>query len=200
MLKVTGFAGRDKHGRYLWRCSCSCGEHSVVKATYLVNGVTKSCGCHKRSGLHRTHGQSGTKTYEAWKALRQRCTNPNRPQWNDWGGRGISFDPAWGDYDAFLRDMREAPPGGMLERIDNNGPYCKANCKWATRQEQNSNKRNVRLIEHNGERRTLPDWARHLGIPTVTLVYRFRRGWAVERALTAGRHHRFGKFAPSDKA
>lgn len=74
-----------------------------------------------------------------------RCTNPDHPQYADWGGRGITIDPDWMLFDNFLTDMGERPPGMTLERKDNNGPYCRENCIWATPHQQNMNTRAVKL-------------------------------------------------------
>lgn len=196
MLTVVRNAGRDNHGRYVFECQCECGNLSVVKATYLVSGRTKSCGCLKRAG-HPKHGRSNTKVYYAWKAMRQRCTNANRLQWKDWGGRGITFDPRWEEFEVFLEDMGEPAPGQSLERRNNDRSYSKDNCEWATPLKQNNNRRSVVPIEFNGETRTMAEWARHLGVNLGTLNSRFLRGWPIERALTAGKHHRFGKFTPT---
>jgi hypothetical protein len=84
----------------------------------------------------------------------------------------------------FLEDMGEPPAGTMLERNDNDGQYCKANCRWATRAEQNRNKRNNRYLEYAGKRMLAVDWARHLGVKPRLIRVRLNRGWSVERTLS----------------
>lgn len=69
-------------------------------------------------------------TYNVWINMRQRCLNPNNPGYKDYGGRGISIDPKWNSYAAFVSDMGKKPNGLSLDRIDNNGDYCKDNCRW----------------------------------------------------------------------
>jgi hypothetical protein len=72
----------------------------------------------------------------------QRCTNPNDRGWKNYGGRGIAIeDRGWLQFENFLADMGEPPPGLTLERRDNDRGYCKANCVWATTVAQRHNRR-----------------------------------------------------------
>lgn len=115
--------------------------------------------------------------------MKQRCTNPNNTQYHDYGGRGIDMDPSWADFGAFLQAMGERPPGTTLDRVDNNKGYWADNCRWASRQEQQRNRRTNRVIEFRGEAKILVDWASALGITPHTLIARLRT-WPLEKALT----------------
>lgn len=86
------------------------------------------------------------RTYHVWKAMKQRCDNPNNPSYANYGGRGITYCPRWhgGLHTGgknFHEDMGDAPVGKSLDRKDNDGPYSKENCRWATKTEQEVNKR-----------------------------------------------------------
>lgn len=79
--------------------------------------------------------------------MRQRCTNKNNPSYINYGGRGIKICSEWNSFEQFIKDVGDKPKGKTLDRIDNNGPYCKENCKWSTIKEQNRNSRQCQLNE-----------------------------------------------------
>lgn len=69
--------------------------------------------------------------------MRQRVNN-RRPGYED-----ITIDPSWDNFKIFLADMGERPDGMTLGRVDNNGNYCKENCRWETAIQQAQNRRNT---------------------------------------------------------
>ena len=129
-----------------------------------------------------------SKTYDIWRAMRQRCNNPTHPSFARYGGRGITICARWDDYAAFLADMGECPPGLTLDRFpNNNGNYQPSNCKWATRKEQADNRRPTRLIAFNGKTKCIRDWERELGLGYGTVWRRLARNLPIEVALTKGK-------------
>lgn len=139
----------------------------------------------KTYGGKRTfHGMSGTKTHRAWADMLQRCLNPSNKQYRDYGGRGISVCKRWLTFVNFFTDMGIAPKGLALDRKNNNRGYSSRNCQWATRRQQESNKRNTPLLRYKGQTKTLMQWARSTGINHITLRARVRYGWDTKRALS----------------
>ena len=133
-----------KRRQKAWLCSCDCGSATVVLTGSLRRGCTKSCGCLQReqAGTQRlTHGQRHSRTYESWKHMKSRCSNPNYQYFASYGGRGIAVCERWEKFENFLADMGERPPGKSLDRIDNEKGYCPENCRWATHSEQMKNRR-----------------------------------------------------------
>lgn len=170
-----------------WTCRCDCGAVAIVRRSNLVSGNTRSCGCLQRElrGTHNLkHGRSNSSAYWRWKAMIQRCTNPKAKSYSNYGGRGIRVCERWRDFQAFYADMGEPPPGGTIERLNNNGDYCPENCIWASQSEQNRNQRRTVILTHAGVTKPLIAWAEELGVHYILIHNRLKRGWSVERAVT----------------
>lgn len=133
----------------------------------------------------RSHGRYKTPEYRAWAAMIQRCSNPNNPQFQDYGGRGITVCSRWKSFAAFYEDMGDRPSRShTLERVANGGNYQPGNCCWETRSAQARNRRSNTWVTHNGESLILNDWARRYAIAKSTVYQRIKRGWPISRALT----------------
>lgn len=156
-LLVRGEIGASRAG-IRWLCDCDCGGHIAATIGHLRNS-TRSCGCLKREKLellapvrlrsNLRHGNAGrgkkTRTYHSWEAMIQRCTNPNTKAYKHYGGRGITICASWREsFEAFLTDMGERPAGTTLDRRENDGDYEKDNCRWATKEQQITNRRPYR--------------------------------------------------------
>jgi hypothetical protein len=117
--------------------------------------------------------------------MKTRCDNPNALGYENYGGRGISYEPNWKLFEGFAADMGGTyKPGLFLERVDNEKGYNKENCKWATRFENNNNKRSVIRITHGGATHTMSQWARIKGIRYTTLYMRIKTyRWSINKSL-----------------
>lgn len=124
-------------------------------------------------------------TYQTWTNMRQRCSNPKRPDYKYYGGRGIKVCERWNNsFLAFIKDMGERPEGMSLDRKDNSLGYEPDNCKWATKDEQMQNTRQTNKISFNGVVMGLNAWAKKIGINKESLRTRLCNGWSIEEALT----------------
>ena len=163
-----------------WICNCDCGNTSIVTANNLRAKQTISCGCYRRettSKRFRVHGKRWTREYNVWLCAKNRCFNPRCKTYPDYGGRGIQMCDEWKhSFNAFLEHMGKCPEGMTLDRINNDGNYEPANCRWTTVQTQNNNQRRTRMITHNGETLPMSVWAAKLGIPYQTLQTRLHKG------------------------
>jgi len=152
-----------------------------------------SCGCLRAELLSvsnveskTTHGMTATPEYSVWSAMRNRCSYPGDVSFDNYGGRGIRVCSEWDlSFESFYRDMGPRPSlEHSIDRKDNDGPYCKENCRWATRKEQCNNRRSNHLVTYLGETYTISQWSDRLGISKHVIASRLRKGWSVERALT----------------
>ena len=98
-----------------------------------------------------------------------RCNNPKNQSFKHYGGRGIKVCERWHDLKLFYEDMGDMPESRSIDRIDVNGDYTPENCRWANSNQQGRNKRNNRILEYNGEKKCLTEWAETLNIKVDTL-------------------------------
>lgn len=170
-------------------CFCDCGTERHVDPAKLRTGQTVSCGCYaaqRASQNNRTHGMSRSSVYHIWSSMKARCDHPSTRNFADYGGRGISVCDRWRDsFEAFYEDMGPRPtPQHSIDRIDVNGNYEPGNCRWATRLEQGSNKRNNRLVEVRGQVMTLAEACRLSPLGRNSILARIEGGMSAEDALS----------------
>lgn len=173
-------------------CKCDCGNYHKTRLKALTGKTCRSCGCLLKEYVKaprpqiRTHGKSKTKVFIAWVSMVQRCTNPKAQTWRYYGGRGIKVCKKWMKFENFYKDMGEPPTKNhSLDRIDNSKNYCKSNCRWATKKEQQNNTRYNHIIElPSGEKLTISQASERFNIHRKTISCRLKRNWDVMKALT----------------
>lgn len=162
-----------------------------MKHENFVVRTGKSTGC-TSCGL-RTHGSSDTKEYHIWEAMKNRCTSPGNRQYQDYGGRGISYDPRWEQFEHFIADMGLCPEGMTLERVDNSAGYNKDNCKWASWVENLSNTRKNVKVTVRGHTHHLAEWVRIIGKEVGRSMRKYKKDnkctWAVAIEFYLQKYH-----------
>jgi hypothetical protein len=182
--------GQDKGRSATWLCRCDCGTAKVVGGYSLRSGRTVSCGCYGKERVaaamarRMTHGATDTPAYKSWGSMIQRCTNPNNPKFNRYGGRGITVCRRWLKFENFFADMGQRKRGHTLERKNVNGNYEPGNCVWIPAVDQAVNRTNNRSVTMNGKTRVLAEWCRELNLSYVAVRMRLHRGWTEIEALT----------------
>lgn len=123
--------------------------------------------------------------HRTWRSLLGRCYNTRNPDYHNYGGRGITVCSRWkNSFVDFLLDMGfKANKRDSIDRIDNNGNYEPGNCRWATKTEQNRNKRTNRILTINGEKATVAAWSEKFGINPRRVYDRLSKGWSEKDAV-----------------
>lgn len=142
------------------------------------------------SRRHWKWGRGAERT--AWHGMINRCTRGETcwPGVAYYRGLGIEVCRGWREsFDAFYEDMGRRPSKGhSIDRVDGKLGYhcgrceeCRTkgwapNCRWATREEQASNRSSSIRVERGGRTLCLAQWARELRLPHATLLARWHRG------------------------
>lgn len=176
---------QDDHGAWMWRCRCDCGTVVTVRAATLQAGRTRACHPCAATDRAATHGMTGTPLYRRWRAMLARTGNPKHADFHNYGGRGITVCERWrSSFESFAADMGPTfSPNLELDRIDVDGDYEPANCRWISHAAQQRNKRTNRVLTFAGRSQSVAEWADELGVKANTIQSRLRRGWPIERVL-----------------
>jgi hypothetical protein len=150
---VGSLSGRDKRGNLRYFCTCECGKTDWVRATSLLNGHSKSCGCIRiqslaeRSTIHgqAANGKNRSRTYLVWQSMVGRCHRPKDSSYRYYGAKGVTVCDRWRKFENFLRDMGDSPSFAHIHRIKNAKIYSKETCEWMSGSEH--------IALHNRERR-----------------------------------------------
>ena len=183
----------DGRHRARWKCICECGNYTFSRQTSLLHGDALSCGCLRDerflNGVSK-HNGVGTRLYNIWNSMRQRCNNPKNRAYHNYGGRGIKICKEWDNFATFRDwaistgyDEKAAYGQFTLDRVDVDGSYSPDNCKWITMREQGLNKRNTVKLTYNGVTMPLKMWAKTLNLNYSTLWKRYSLGKTPEQIL-----------------
>lgn len=188
-LKVLYRVG-TKNDHATWQCVCDCGNTKEIRSGDMVNGRSTSCGCLRKemvAEITKSHEMAGTRLYAIWALMKQRCTCEYATDYKRYGGRGITVCREWMEGFEAFKDWALAngyTDNLTIDRIDVNGNYEPANCRWVDVKTQNNNRRSNRILEFRGEKHNVTEWSEITGIPRSAINNRLRYGWTVERALT----------------
>jgi hypothetical protein len=200
-LTVLKDCGSTDNGKKLWLCACECGSTCVAPTGALRSGNTKSCGCLNRERAAErirermvTHGLSGHPLYTTWAHMVRRCVDADDPNFHNYGGRGIAVCDRWlrgemgmDGIECFIADMGPRPTRfHSIDRRNNDGNYEPDNCRWATKREQNRNKRSNKLVELDGEILCLKDACTLAGANYSSVQFRLSRGLSFDDAVKKG--------------
>lgn len=185
-LSVVRLAGKVK-GESIWEARCECGRMVLARRSALTNGRKRSCGCRGRwrEQNERPVANTSRPEYGVWRNMRYRCSaGPSGSA--HYYGRGIRVCERWErSFQAFFDDMGPRPsPQHSLDRIDNDKGYEPGNCRWATPEVQNNNKRTGWLNKYEimGQLYTVGELAKLAGVSVHTMRARLARGMSPERA------------------
>lgn len=191
-LRVIDKIGSNKHQKTVWNCKCVCGKEISVTGSDLVRGHSQSCGCARKEAIRRfnvsnktKHGYAKHPAYNIRKKILDRCYNPENKNYHQYGGRGIIVYEEWiNNPEAFVvwAENNGYKKGLQIDRIDNNGNYEPANCRWTTSKINNRNRRDNVLITIDGVTKNQIEWAEELNVHYST-IWRHRKNGTIEKFI-----------------
>ena len=130
-----------------------------------------------------------------WRLMKNRCRNPNSEAYKNYGGRNVTVCDEWLDYAAFKEwALSHGYRDDLtIDRINNDLGYCPENCRWITREQQQSNKRTNKYYTIGNETHYLNEWARIYGVSASAMINRMKRGWSAYDAITTPLKRHFKK-------
>jgi hypothetical protein len=187
--KLTVLSRIKSSGQARWHCRCECGNETVVPGYDLRHGLSASCGCGRakkgKDSPSYKHGRTRTTEYMVWINMRNRCYRPNVRGYDRYGALGITVCERWrNSFENFFSDMGERPDGYTFDRIDPTGNYEPSNCRWATYEVQQTNKKRTMYATINGKTMMVKEWCKNLGLKYSTVRARISDlKWPPEKAL-----------------
>lgn len=187
-LTFLGYTGaRDSTNSLIGGFRCSCGVEKTLRVSRVVRGETVSCGCALLTHLKSmgTHGMSKTRVFHIWQNMKYRCEAVTSKDFADYGAKGVTVSAEWQTFQQFYADMGEPPSAKhTIDRIRSAEGYSKANCRWATTEEQANNRCNVIKYDYMGEQLSAPQLYRVLKPPVgaSTFLQRLRKGYSIPTA------------------
>lgn len=143
--------------RSYWLCLCKCGNMVSVLREHLISNKIRSCKCLLKEA-NWLHGEATrdkrTKLYGVFNGMKQRCSNPRRDSYKDYGGRGVTVCDEWKNSFEIFRDwsLNNGYKEGLeIDRINNNGSYEPSNCRFVTHKENNRNRGDNYIIVLEGK-------------------------------------------------
>lgn len=142
-MKIISRAAAKAAGLQYYYEGTPC-KRGHIEQYYVSSGGCVECA--KESKAKRT---TANPLYGTWWGMCSRCTDENSVSYPRYGGRGVRVCDRWLDpengYENFVSDMGPRPTGFTLDRIDNDGDYEPANCRWADHVTQCRNRRTTKL-------------------------------------------------------
>jgi hypothetical protein len=148
-LTVLGPSGKDKNGKTLYFCYCSCGNYTEIRGADIKNGATRSCGCYnihrcaERLRLHMQKAVNARRKFvgdisgEFWSHIVRNAATRDIPL-------QVTKEDAW---EQFKKQKGKCAPTGTvlklnplakfrgqntasLDRINSSKAYTKMNIQW----------------------------------------------------------------------
>lgn len=154
---------------------CKCGNK--VEHWWDVISNYKVTWCWKcKYSKSRKHWMHKHPLYSIYAEAKQRCNNKNHKMYKYYGWRWIKCERE--NFVDFYEDMWPTYKKWLtIERVNNNGNYCKENCKWETMLTQMNNTRRNHLITYRWKTQTMAQWSRELWIRYDTIRNRINNYW-----------------------